>query len=206
MKVAGVITEYNPFHNGHKYQLEQIKRQTSADYIVVVMSGDFVQRGEPAIIDKYERTRMALLSGADLVLELPSVFATASAEFFAGVFVLDFVPNASVEQMKERMETFYRIIRNKHPKTPIVFIEDPIFTHTLFDQRVAHEVTRKNQTLNEIFNSLKKKGEKDIYLIHSEKMIGEDGEATVDGIHFTDLGMMRYANLITPFIKKMIKR
>ena len=50
MKVAGVITEYNPFHNGHKYQLEQIKRQTSADYIVVVMSGDFVQRGEPAII------------------------------------------------------------------------------------------------------------------------------------------------------------
>ena len=70
----------------------------------------------------------------------------------------------------------------------------------------AHEVTRKNQTLNEIFNSLKKKGEKDIYLIHSEKMIGEDGEATVDGIHFTDLGMMRYANLITPFIKKMIKR
>lgn len=84
MKVAGVITEYNPFHNGHKYQLEQIKRQTSADYIVVVMSGDFVQRGEPAIIDKYERTRMALLSGADLVLELPSVLATASAEFFAG--------------------------------------------------------------------------------------------------------------------------
>ena len=63
MKVAGVITEYNPFHNGHKYQLEQIKRQTSADYIVVVMSGDFVQRGEPAIIDKYERTHMALLSG-----------------------------------------------------------------------------------------------------------------------------------------------
>ena len=83
MKVAGVITEYNPFHNGHKYQLKQIKRQTSADYIVVAMSGNFVQRGEPAIIDKYERTRMALLSGADLVLELPSVFATASAEFFA---------------------------------------------------------------------------------------------------------------------------
>ena len=90
MKVAGVITEYNPFHNGHKYQLKQIKRQTSADYIVVAMSGNFVQRGEPAIIDKYERTHMALLSGADLVLELPSVFATASAEFFArgGVSVL----------------------------------------------------------------------------------------------------------------------
>ena len=71
MKVAGVITEYNPFHNGHKYQLEQIKRQTSADYIVVVMSGDFVQRGEPAIIDKYERTRMALLSGAPALRRFP---------------------------------------------------------------------------------------------------------------------------------------
>ena len=68
--------------------------------------------------------------------------------------------------MKVRIETFYRIIRNKHPKTTIVFIEVPIFTHTLFDQGVALEVTRKNQTLNEIFNSLKKKGEKDIYLIH----------------------------------------
>lgn len=83
MKTAGVITEYNPFHNGHKYQLEQIKNRTGSDYIIVVMSGNFVQRGQPAIIDKYSRTRMALEYGADLVLEMPVVCATASAEYFA---------------------------------------------------------------------------------------------------------------------------
>ncbi|GCB34588.1 hydrolase [Bacteroides faecalis] len=132
--------------------------------------------------------------------------ARIMAEVDAGVFVLDFVPNASVKQMQERMETFYNIIRKKHPDTPIVFIEDPIFTHSLFDQNIAREVQRKNQTLNEIFTLLKKKGEKNIYLIHSDKMLGDDGEATVDGIHFTDLGMMRYADLVCPFIQKLIKK
>ena len=128
------------------------------------------------------------------------------AEVDAGVFVLDFVPNASVEQMKERMETFYQIIRQKHPDTPVIFIEDPIFTHALFDQRIAREVQRKNETLNTIFDALKKKGEKNIFLIHSDKMLGEDGEATVDGIHFTDLGMMRYADLVCPVIQKHLKK
>ena len=83
MNVVGVITEYNPFHNGHKYQLDKIKELTHADYCVVVMSGDFVQRGSPALIDKYSRTKMALLNGADLVLELPVYYATGSAEYFA---------------------------------------------------------------------------------------------------------------------------
>lgn len=83
MKIAGVIAEYNPFHNGHKYQLEEIRRRTGADYIIAAMSGDFVQRGTPAILDKYTRTQMALSEGADLVLELPFLYATASAEMFA---------------------------------------------------------------------------------------------------------------------------
>ena len=91
MKVAGIITEYNPFHNGHKYQLSEVRRITSADYIVIAMSGNFVQRGTPAIMDKYARTQMALNQGADLVLELPSLWATASAEYFAkgGVSLLN---------------------------------------------------------------------------------------------------------------------
>ena len=127
------------------------------------------------------------------------------AEVDASVFVLDFVPNASVEQMKERMETFYLIIRSKHPDTPVIFIEDPIFTHTLYDERIAKEVQRKNDTLKEIFNRLKKENEKNIIFISSKNMLGEDGEATIDGIHFTDLGMMRYADLVCPIIKKAIK-
>ncbi len=84
MKVTGIVAEYNPFHNGHLYQLEKAREETNADYIIVVMSGDFVQRGAPAIIDKYSRAEMALRAGADLVLELPVYYATSSADYFAG--------------------------------------------------------------------------------------------------------------------------
>jgi predicted nucleotidyltransferase len=83
MKVVGLITEYNPFHNGHKYHIEEAKRVTGADYVIIVMSGNFVQRGTPAVIDKYSRTEMALNNGVDLVLELPVCYATSSAEYFA---------------------------------------------------------------------------------------------------------------------------
>jgi len=83
MKVTGIIAEYNPFHNGHKLHIEKARKLTGADYIIVVMSGNYVQRGEPAIIDKYARTKMALECGADLVLELPLPYATGSAEYFA---------------------------------------------------------------------------------------------------------------------------
>lgn len=91
MKVSGIIAEYNPFHNGHEYHLKTTRETLGSDYIVVVMSGNYVQRGAPTIIDKYSRCEMALKCGADLVLELPSCFSTASAEYFAfgGVAILD---------------------------------------------------------------------------------------------------------------------
>ena len=81
--ITGIIAEYNPFHNGHAYQIEQARLLTGCDFLVVVMSGDYVQRGAPAVFDKYTRTRMALACGADLVLELPVACSCASAEFFA---------------------------------------------------------------------------------------------------------------------------
>lgn len=83
MNVIGIIAEYNPFHNGHAYQIAHVRKNLHADYIVVAASGDYVQRGEPALLDKYTRARMALSSGADLVLELPVLWSTASAELFA---------------------------------------------------------------------------------------------------------------------------
>ncbi len=83
MNITGLVTEYNPFHNGHLYHLENAKNKTKADAIVVVMSGNFVQRGTPALLDKWTRTEMALKCGADLVIELPSTYATGSAEIFA---------------------------------------------------------------------------------------------------------------------------
>lgn len=87
MITAAIIAEYNPFHSGHQYHIEETRRMTGADYVVVVMSGDFVQRGEPAVADKYVRSRMALLGGADVVIELPVYYASASAEYFASAGV-----------------------------------------------------------------------------------------------------------------------
>ena len=83
MKVCGIIAEYNPFHKGHAYQLKKIREDLRADYILIAMSGDFVQRGEPALLEKHLRAEMALRCGADLVLELPVRVSTASAEGFA---------------------------------------------------------------------------------------------------------------------------
>lgn len=83
MKILGIITEYNPFHNGHLYHLFKAKEITRADYVVAVMSGNFLQRGEPAIINKWARTKMALNAGVDLIIELPFVFSTQDANGFA---------------------------------------------------------------------------------------------------------------------------
>lgn len=83
MRTVGIIAEYNPFHTGHAYHIQKAKELSEADYAVVVMSPDFVQRGEPAVFDKYTRAHMALLNGADLVVELPLCYATGSAEYFA---------------------------------------------------------------------------------------------------------------------------
>lgn len=83
MNICGIVAEYNPFHNGHAYHIEQTKKETNCDAIVVIMSGNFIQRGVPALFDKWTRTRMALENGADLVIELPLYYATSSAEYFA---------------------------------------------------------------------------------------------------------------------------
>lgn len=90
MQVAGIIAEYNPLHNGHVHHLEKTREVTGCDYVMVVMSGDYVQRGEPAVANKFTRTKWALESGADIVFELPAVCALSSAERFAlgGVSVL----------------------------------------------------------------------------------------------------------------------
>ena len=83
MKVLGLITEYNPFHYGHKYHLEKSMEKTNSTHSIAVMSGSFVQRGEPSIVDKWSKAKMAILNGVDLVIELPFVYASQSAELFA---------------------------------------------------------------------------------------------------------------------------
>lgn len=83
MNIVGLITEYNPFHKGHKYHIQKAKELTGADICIVIMSGNYVQRGTPAFIDKHSRTKIALSQGADIVFELPVPFSCASAEYFA---------------------------------------------------------------------------------------------------------------------------
>lgn len=83
MNLLGLIVEYNPFHNGHKYHLEKSKEITKATHTIAVMSGSFLQRGEPALFDKYTRAEMAVKSGVDLVIELPTLYACQSAEIFS---------------------------------------------------------------------------------------------------------------------------
>lgn len=148
-----------------------------------------------------EFINLGFSGNALLDFEIAEVVASVDAS----LFILDFVPNASVKNIEEKADRFYSIIRDKHPNTPILFVEDPVFTHTLFDQQVDKEVKDKNKALNIFFEALKTRGEKNIYLLSSKDMLGDDGEATVDGVHFTDLGFIRYSELLLPLIKDLIK-
>ena len=87
MKITGLITEYNPFHNGHLYHIQKAREATQCDLLICVMSGHFVQRGEPTILDKWQRTQAALEHGVDMVLELPYPYVVQSAKHFANASV-----------------------------------------------------------------------------------------------------------------------
>ena len=97
MKICGIICEYNPFHNGHLYQLQEAKKRTNADAVLCIMSGNFVQRGEASVLDKFTRAKHAVLGGADAVIELPAIFATSNAELFAkgAISILSSIPEVT---------------------------------------------------------------------------------------------------------------
>ena len=83
MKILGIVTEFNPLHNGHIYQIEQAKKKTKCDFTIILMSGNFTQAGNIAVLNKYERAKLAISNGADMVIELPTIYANSSAQFFA---------------------------------------------------------------------------------------------------------------------------
>ena len=97
MKICAIICEYNPFHNGHLHHIQEARRLSGADCILCLMSGDFVQRGEAAILDKYTRAKHAVFAGADIVVELPTIYATSNAEIFAkgAISLLSSIPSVS---------------------------------------------------------------------------------------------------------------
>lgn len=123
----------------------------------------------------------------------------------ASLFVLDFMPNVNVQQIQEKAEKFFTTLRSKSPDVPVLFIENPFFPFADFDLYMQNVIEEKNKALKSFFNKLINKGEKNIFLLSSDKLIGLDGEATVDGIHFTDLGFKRYADNLYPVIKLRMK-
>ena len=123
LKSVGIIAEYNPFHNGHKYHLEQALTESGADICVAVISGNFTQRGEIALLDKWTRAEMAVRNGVNLVVEMPTVFACSNAGYFAeaGVEILealgtDFICFGSESGNTEELSRIAREIESVGPK------------------------------------------------------------------------------------------
>lgn len=123
-----------------------------------------------------------------------------------GVFVLDYTENTTPAELDSLQEGFFRILRKHHPKVPIVFVEHVHFPYIYLDTKEAESVRTKNAKLRAFYEKMKKEGEKNLFYVPADKMIGDDGEATVDGIHLTDVGMLRYADLVTPYIRKALNK
>ena len=121
--VLGIIAEYNPFHNGHIYHLKESLKKSRADYTVAVISGNFTERGDTSIINKWAKTEMAILNGIDLVIELPTIYSISSAENFAdgAIKILDSLKIVSTISFGtetsdlDTLEEFADIL-NKEPK------------------------------------------------------------------------------------------
>ncbi|MGN0213004.1 MAG: SGNH/GDSL hydrolase family protein [Muribaculaceae bacterium] len=131
--------------------------------------------------------------------------AEMMAAIDASVYILDCLPNVTTPQIKELTEKFYRILRGKRPKTPILMMENPEFPHTRFNGETRRLIEEKNATWHEFYVRFCNEGDKNLFFIPSKGMIGDDHEATVDCNHFTDLGFMRCADFMLPILQKFVK-
>ena len=135
----------------------------------------------------------------------PEVARLMAAVKNPACFVLDFVPNCKAERINEKGEAFFRILRDAHPDVPIVFVENPFFPHAIVDEETRSNIKENNGALKNLYLKMKKEGQKKLYYITNDGMTGDDGESFVDGVHLTDLGMLRYAEHVLPTIKKAIR-
>jgi hypothetical protein len=131
--------------------------------------------------------------------------AEAMAEIDASCYVIDCLPNVDIALMNEKYLPFLAAIRKKRPDVPVLLVENILFPHMCFDQSLNKMLTEKNLTLRRIFGELKGKGDRHIYYMKADKLIGEDYEATVDGVHLTDLGFLRISQNLYPVLRKLIK-
>lgn len=122
----------------------------------------------------------------------------------AGLFILDFIPNVTLEQVQDKTATFIKKMREHNPDIPILLVESILFPHSMFDVQMYKTVTDKNKALRKEYELLRK-DYKNIYYLSADKLIGTDGETTVDGIHLTDLGFTRFADELEKTVHKIIR-
>jgi hypothetical protein len=127
------------------------------------------------------------------------------AELDPAVYVLDPLPNMKPEWVAERMEPFIRKLRAAHPRTPIVLVEHIEIGNGLFVPTRRSSYTTSNAHLRKIFDKLVRAGDRRLFYVRGEKLLGDDGEGTVDGVHPTDLGFVRMADAIEPVLKRVLK-
>lgn len=128
------------------------------------------------------------------------------AELDPSVFVYDSLPNLSLEEARERVEPFLRTLREARPNTPIVLVENALYADQEFSTERRTLVNGKNQILRAVYLKLRKAGDRYVYYVPAGRLYGEDGEATVDGSHATDVGFLRMADVITPVLRPLIRR
>ncbi len=149
-----------------------------------------------------EVINLGFSGNALLDMEIAELMASVETP---SLYVLDYVPNASAQAIREKGEEFFRVLRSAHPETPVIFVEDPTFAHAVVDKQIRSEIAEKNAAQKALYESLRRQGEKHICYVHGEMLIGDDGEATVDGVHFTDLGVSRYVSVMLPIMKKALR-
>lgn len=131
--------------------------------------------------------------------------AEAMAGLDASCFVIDCLPNCTPELIRENYLRFFQILRDKNPDVPILLVENLLYSHMAFSTSVNETVSAKNKLLMEMYRDLKKKGDRRVYYLKADNLIGNDLEPSVDGVHLTDLGFLRLAENMYPVIRKLIR-
>jgi len=132
--------------------------------------------------------------------------AALMAELDPAVYVYDSVPNLEPQEARERIEPFLRTLREAHPKTPIVLVENAVYPNEQFSEERRNAIAEKNAALRAAYEKLRKEGDRNLHYVPGKNLYGSDGEATVDGTHATDLGFVRMAEVIAPVLKPLLKR
>lgn len=193
------------------YKLEQPVLNSPASDNPVVMYGTSILQGGCAsrpgmahtniLSRRLDRTVINLGFSGNAFLDLEIAKLMASVKNPA-VYVLDYVPNAKPDLIAKSGEKFYRILRREHPATPVIFVEDPLFPHGIVDKAIAEEVRSKNEAQKALFKRLQAAGEKNIYYLSSQGMTRP--EDFVDGVHFTDQGMVHYVEHLLPLMESVL--